>query len=73
MIIYCRDRSIPLPRKRKQRFTPKQRSTVIPYRAEDHRAKPSVFERRCSNGVWVSRDRDADEQEAARILEELCS
>jgi len=71
MMVYCRDRSKHLPRKRKHSFVPKPSTVINSYRANDHKDKPSVFERRCASGVWVSKQRDEDEQEAARILAEM--
>lgn len=75
MIVYCRNRSIALPRKsRKPRAVPKNGEYALrssPHLGPSHKDKPSVFERRCLTGVWVDRDRDWDEQEAARILGEM--
>jgi hypothetical protein len=70
MMVYCKDRSRRLPRRKKRDFTPKKESTVRPYYAPCHRELPSVLERRASRGQWLTKKQDDDEQEAARILAE---
>lgn len=71
MMVYCKDRSTKLPRKRKRQFVLKNNdSTVTPYYAPCHRELPSVLERRVSRGRWLTKKQDDDEQAAARILAE---
>lgn len=72
MMVYCRDRSQKLPRKHKRVFKPATHVVrSSPHMGPSHKEKPSVFERRCVGGVWHTRDKDRDEQEALRILDEI--
>lgn len=68
MLVYCRDRSMKLPRKKgryikrkapqTQRFAEPLEVPRGAYRAEDYRSLPSVLERRCNKGRWHNRDDD---------------
>lgn len=65
MMVYCCDRSIRLPRRKKRAFVLKN-STVIkppPYRAPDHSEIKSVFMKRI--------ERALDNEAADRILAEM--
>lgn len=58
MMVYCRDRSRKLPRKKKRSFHASviTRELVAPFRAPDHREITSQLEKRCESGVWLERE-----------------
>lgn len=64
-MVYCRDRSMKLPRKAKRKPVINNTARIAPYRANDHRDKPSQLEQRCETGVWLT----AKEVEALKWLD----
>lgn len=67
-MVYCCDKSMKLPRKRRRGKT--VRSSLVkpvPYRATQHEDKPSLIDRHIVNGKWLSRD----EQEAMTWLNSI--
>lgn len=57
MMVYCRNRSMRLPRKARRKVINNKASTVIaPYRASDHRELPSQLEKRSESGRWLTKE-----------------
>lgn len=72
MMVYCKDRSTRLPRrkgryiKRKPPLADGRNRTVTPFRPVINNA-PSVLERRCEGGKWRSKEDD----EAMALLDSI--
>lgn len=71
MMVYCRNRSMRLPRK--HRALKNTASPVIkpaPYRPEQGVIN-SVMERRCADGKWLTKEEDWEKQEADALLDSI--
>lgn len=72
MMIYCRNRSMRLPRKARRKVINNNSASVIipPYRATQHADKPSQLEKRSESGRWLTKEEWEKASNDARSLQE---